>query len=1156
MADKIELHIEPILDELEVDSKSFNTKNLKKVIDTNMEDITNSIESIVNNVGIEELPKNLAKQFKKTLATSKSFAKKQANLFEKASALGSSDSWYQSASSQGKQLANEADVRKQYDAYKSTPGFADALEEYKQRLTTIEKEISKKEGQIVDKENEFAGKLSDIQFKYVMENNAFSNSALESWSATDYAANGESYKQAYDDYQAKKKILDKIIERDKAYLKTQSKSLINSISVKGFNADDFNEFAGLEKQLDRFKEYRKDLKDIGTDLDSGGVFVDPVDFVATPYNKKNKKDEYSEVQSDLKTTQSESTKLYKSISDLNTAFANSGNSTNSASEGLKQIAKDERDILKLTEQIKERNATGRGINPNVANYRAGELTKRYSENISNQKSLNTSGKSYIMPDFGNATKDNAELESRMQKYINLLKEAQTAGKSQNKFLNILRTSFGKLAAGVTAAAASIKIFAKEKKAGFKSDSFLKTMYKDFLQLGLGIRSIYYAVKQFRTVLIDALTQMAGQVPEVNAQLSSIMTALNGLKGSLATAFQPIISMIVPILNVLINALNSAMNAIARFFATISGQGFIYKFTAANQDLASSISGAGSAASDANKDLERTLLSFDKMNKLQKNDDSSGGGGGGGGGSNSMGSWAKNTQNAYSKLAALMKKGWENSDFTKVGQYLGKKLKSDLETLQAEYIPKWSAFLQKLGDVTATFFNGFNGVKELGNTIGETIADLVNMITSGLNNFLTKFDAGKLGKLLGNLVGSAIMKINISDLLTSIALICGKLLKAISSTAVNLVRTIDFGELATKIVDGIFNAIKAGLGDASFVGDIFETLVTLFFGAINMLGTAILELFKQLGLFVIDGFKDGIWNGIKNIGKWIYDNIIMPVVNGFKSGLGIASPSKVLKDIGKFTIEGFLQGILNKIKNFPTWLANNVIKVVKNAFEAFKKIKNAFTVSIKTKFADTKKSLSNKWQTLTADIKDIVKEAKLKIPQVWSNLKARWNGLTNNIKHITKNAKMSIPQTWNDLKSRWTSLTSHFKNIAATATLTLHAQASERWNNAATKLNAAKKKHPKLLGWLPELPYLAQGAVIPPNSEFLAVLGDQKHGTNIETPLETMVQAFNMALQQSGFSAGNGDVNVYLEGDAKTLFRVIRKEANNYTQSTGKAAFNY
>jgi hypothetical protein len=39
-----------------------------------------------------------------------------------------------------------------------------------------------------------------------------------------------------------------------------------------------------------------------------------------------------------------------------------------------------------------------------------------------------------------------------------------------------------------------------------------------------------------------------------------------------------------------------------------------------------------------------------------------------------------------------------------------------------------------------------------------------------------------------------------------------------------------------------------------------------------------------------------------------------------------------------------------------------------------------------------------------------------------------------------------------------------------------------------------------------IPRLAQGAVIPPNREFLAVLGDQTHGTNIEAPLSTIEEA--------------------------------------------------
>lgn len=70
----------------------------------------------------------------------------------------------------------------------------------------------------------------------------------------------------------------------------------------------------------------------------------------------------------------------------------------------------------------------------------------------------------------------------------------------------------------------------------------------------------------------------------------------------------------------------------------------------------------------------------------------------------------------------------------------------------------------------------------------------------------------------------------------------------------------------------------------------------------------------------------------------------------------------------------------------------------------------------------------------------------------------------------------------------------------------------------------------------EVPALARGAVIPPNREFLAVLGDQKNGTNIEAPLSTMVEAFNRALDARG-GAGGGQQTVILEVDKKVLGRV-------------------
>ena len=52
---------------------------------------------------------------------------------------------------------------------------------------------------------------------------------------------------------------------------------------------------------------------------------------------------------------------------------------------------------------------------------------------------------------------------------------------------------------------------------------------------------------------------------------------------------------------------------------------------------------------------------------------------------------------------------------------------------------------------------------------------------------------------------------------------------------------------------------------------------------------------------------------------------------------------------------------------------------------------------------------------------------------------------------------------------------------------------------------------------PQIPFLAKGAVLPANKPFLAVVGDQKHGTNIEAPLATIQEA--VALTMGDLTAG-------------------------------------
>lgn len=94
--------------------------------------------------------------------------------------------------------------------------------------------------------------------------------------------------------------------------------------------------------------------------------------------------------------------------------------------------------------------------------------------------------------------------------------------------------------------------------------------------------------------------------------------------------------------------------------------------------------------------------------------------------------------------------------------------------------------------------------------------------------------------------------------------------------------------------------------------------------------------------------------------------------------------------------------------------------------------------------------------------------------------------------------------------------------------------------------------------VPQIPKLATGAVIPANKEFLAVLGDQKHGTNIETPEALMRKAFREELRnelkgmQMQGSGATYNFNAYI--NRRVLFEELITEAKLRQTVSGRNPF--
>lgn len=91
----------------------------------------------------------------------------------------------------------------------------------------------------------------------------------------------------------------------------------------------------------------------------------------------------------------------------------------------------------------------------------------------------------------------------------------------------------------------------------------------------------------------------------------------------------------------------------------------------------------------------------------------------------------------------------------------------------------------------------------------------------------------------------------------------------------------------------------------------------------------------------------------------------------------------------------------------------------------------------------------------------------------------------------------------------------------------------------------------------QIPRLAKGTVIPPNREFMAVLGDQKSGTNIEAPMSTIEQGVENVMRRMGITGGSSpqQITVLMELDRRQIGRVVYELNKSESQRVGVSLVN-
>lgn len=186
----------------------------------------------------------------------------------------------------------------------------------------------------------------------------------------------------------------------------------------------------------------------------------------------------------------------------------------------------------------------------------------------------------------------------------------------------------------------------------------------------------------------------------------------------------------------------------------------------------------------------------------------------------------------------------------------------------------------------------------------------------------------------------------------------------------------------------------------------------------------------------------------------------------------------------------------------------------------------------------------------------------KLKEMWQNIKQWWNTSVSKFftadywkalgRRIIDGLLSGLKAAWESVKTWVANAVSWFGNKFVEAQNSIARSNSGRSGGFGTRSGGfgSPSRAPSISRI--SAPALARGAVIPPNKEFLAVLGDQKSGTNIETPLSTMVDAFKQAMAESG----GGTTTVVLQLDGKEIARSTVKNINNMTRAAGKPVLLY
>ena len=480
----------------------------------------------------------------------------------------------------------------------------------------------------------------------------------------------------------------------------------------------------------------------------------------------------------------------------------------------------------------------------------------------------------------------------------------------------------------------------------------------------------------------------------------------------------------------------------------------------------------------------------------------------------------------------------------------------LQTLYVLFEPMLQPFIDNATKIRETLSHLFEVLAPLFEGIAKGVADFYTALNQLYQNVI-KPVAEFIGGILSNVLGDFLDNVNrvldmlepFEGVLNSIGQVLGWLVGGISAVAAAFA--------AWKVFSGVVGIIQGGLG---IVGGLFSGVGGLVtgFGTIlsGLTGTASLATSAVSATGVATGLlSNPVGLAIAAIGALVaigvalyanWDTIkekAQEVGNAcYQFGANLYQTMYTFGQNAHTTLATFWA---NTTADFDTWCATimgqgrALVAQVQAMWDGFcsqvKALWDSCCTAVSQALSNLQSFWSGVWNAIVATVTSLVTNLS-------SRVQGTMNGLSNALQSGLNRIQQIFSSVWNAIKNTVLgvidgivgSVRSMISSIGSAISglfdriSNLRSSASGAMQSMSNALSRGRSVAEPALVSMPQvaIPALANGAVIPANRRFLAMLGDQTSGTNIEAPLDTIKQAVAEVL--TGFAGGGEQpINIYI-----------------------------